>query len=159
LEEKKMKNTSIFSLLLFLCYYVSLSHSFAIFMTDTFCSTPLRAGQEMMGAEAINSDEVKIIARKDGKIIENGSVVDDFTGIIFETDPPIKQSVLEIETEGVQFVDGGCEGKNRIMRKGTILADTTKGEVIIFGGWARSLERVKITPRFTLYHSKFKEDF
>ena len=145
-------------LLILLAQCSSPVYSFAAFMTDHYCATQLQEKVEIMGRAVVASNDVVIVAKKGDQTLENGSTVDSFDGIEFQTSPYVKEATLEILSAGTEFVDGFCINKNRVTRKGTVKSAGSPTELTVHSGWAKGmLDGVKLTPKFTLYLSGNKD--
>jgi hypothetical protein len=129
--------------------------SFATYLTEHACNTPIEVGTEMMGFEVVFSEDKVIKAKRKDEVVLNGTIVDSLDGIEFEIDPNLVQSIMEVRTEGISFVNGLCEGGKRQLRKGRLVkltptSDSSPLEIRIAGAWGTSF-RVKKTADFILY--------
>lgn len=137
---------------------------FAVYLVQKDCATLIEEGVVMMGKEVEFSSDRTIVAKLNGETLINGSVINSLEAVEFEIDPKSSQSVLEVRTNGVEFISGKCNGR-RVLKKGSLVI-TSSGifqnsgliEIKVFGAWATSMTTgVKKTADFTLYLSQERE--
>ncbi len=133
---------------------------FAVYLVQKDCSTLIEEGVVMMGKEVEFSSDRIVVAKLKGETLINGSVINSLEAVEFEIEPKSTQSILEVRTNGVEFIGGKCNGR-RVLKKGSLVITSSdifqnSGmiEIKVFGAWAASMTTgVKKTADFTLYLS------
>lgn len=168
-KELMMTKTSIsqftrLTVVICICFILSISAFPSFFVEDKYCEVLMEKGVMVMGKEIEESLDRKISVKYGDDIIENFSTVENLDEVTISFSPPSIQSVLEIRSDTIQFVNGGCNGR-RITRSGKLtyreqdnsLLDNNS--VTIVGSWATSYNSgVKRTEPFVFYVSPFSNN-
>lgn len=138
----------MFLLSVLLLMLVGPAKGFASWFIKDFCDRQLIAGEIIMNAPVIYSDERSIrILRGSEDITRNGEYIpgEELTVQISDVTP---QFVIEISNG--QIVGGGCDGKRIADKSNVVVIMPLSGqEVLIWAGWATGHSAVSITDVFT----------
>lgn len=144
-------------LLLVVLSVLSFASGFANYLTHHYCDAPIANSEMMMGQNLMLSFARNITLFRNEQELKS-NIVKSLDGLFIALAPKSPQSVLEIRSEGVEFKDGSCTKKHRIIKQGELVLTkpdsvTYPLEIQIVAAWARSYESgVKYTEPFTIIY-------
>lgn len=120
------------------------------YMTQTYCSTPMTPGTNIMGSGVVTSTTRSLIVKRGSTTLTTGSTYN--YGETLSVSISSTSGEYLLESSGASFSQGKCTSGTRIANAAGSLVMPSSGstQVTIKTGWATGQSTVSVTPTFVL---------